>query len=110
MADPIFDGKKWVAKKDPDDIGWYKFGLARDLTDRNTTPRAENPLVAICDGVELVAHPSGGPNLLFVGTDAHAFLGGLDLTSGADNFCTIRTTCANGEQFDRTMWFVREDH
>lgn len=110
MANPTFANGKWTVKKDPDDIRWYKFGLANDLTDSNTTPRAENPLVAICEGVALVAHPNGGPNLHMSGTDAYAYLGGLDLGNGAENFCTIRLTCENGEQIDRTMWFVREDH
>ena len=110
MADPYLLNNKWMVPKDPDDIRWYKFGFAKDLTDSSTTPRASNPLLAICAGVALVTHPGGGPNLYMSGTDAYAYLGGLDVGSNAQNFCTVRLTCANGEQIDRTMWFIREDH
>lgn len=110
MANPTFKSGKWLVPKDPDDIRYYKFGFAQDLADSNTTPRDENPLLAIIAGVDLVAHPDGLPNLFMVGTDALAYLGGFDLSANAENFCTVRMTCANGEQIDRTMWFVREDH
>jgi hypothetical protein len=96
--------------KDPDDIRWYKFGFAKDLADSGTTPHATRALAPICAGVSLATHPDGLPNLKVVGTDVCVYLGGLDLASGAANFCTIRLFCANGEQIDRTMWFVREDH
>lgn len=110
MADPTFVGGKWICLKDPDDIRYYKFGFAKDLTDSGTTPHVTRVPVAICSGVSLATHPDGLPNLKVQGTDVIAFLGGLDLTQSAQNFCTIRLPCANGEQIDRTIWFVREDH
>jgi hypothetical protein len=111
MADPTFVAGKWLVLKDPDDIRYYKFGFAKDLTDSSTTPHATRPPTAILAGVALATHPDALPNLFVQGTDVYAFLGGMDVTTtSALNFCTIRLPCANGEQIDRTMWFVREDH
>lgn len=110
MSDPTFSNGKWLVPKDPDDIRWYKFGFAKDLSDSATTPHATRQPVALTAGVALATHPDGLPNLKVVGTDVYAFLGGLDLAAGASNFCTIRLPTASGEQIDRTMWFVREDH
>jgi hypothetical protein len=110
MADPTFVGGKWLCLKDPDDIRYYKFGFAKDLTDSGTTIHATRVPVAICSGVSLATHPDGLPNLTAQGTDVIAYLGGMDLTGVVQNFCTIRVSCANGEQIDRTIWFIREDH
>jgi len=110
MGDPAFANGKWTVPKDPDDIRFYKFGFAKDLTDSGTTPHATRQPTAICAGVSLATHPDGVSNLRVVGTDVIVYLGGLDLTAGAANFCTVRLPCANGEQIDRTMWFAREDH
>lgn len=101
MSDPTFVAGKWLVPKDPDDIRFYKFGFAADLTDAGTTGVTATPIVA---GVTVALAP------VIVGTDVIIKLGGLDTTVNALNFCTIRLTCANGEQIDRTMWFVREDH
>jgi hypothetical protein len=110
MSDPTIKDGRWTVPKDPDDIRFYKFGFAKALTDSNTTPHATRPPIAICAGVSLAVHPDGLSNLFVSGTDVVAYLGGLDLTANAANFCTIRLQCANGEQIDGTMWFVREDH
>jgi hypothetical protein len=110
MSDPTFANGKWAVPKDPDDIRWYKFGFAKDLADSNTTPHPSRPPIPICAGVSLAVHPDGVPNVVVSGTDVLAYLGGFDLDQPDKNFCTIRLPCANGEQIDRTMWFVREDH
>lgn len=101
MANPTFKSGKWICPKDPDDKRNYKFGLAQDLGDSGTTLSTVTAIVA---GVTVLTPP------VIQGTDVIIKLGGLDLTSNAENFCTIRAICANGEQLDRTMWFVREDH
>jgi hypothetical protein len=110
MADPTYANGKWTVPKDPDDIRFYKFGFAKDLTDSQTSPHPTKPPIAICGGVSLATHPDGISNLRVSGTDVIAYLGGLDLANNAANFCTVRLYCANGEQIDRTIWFVREDH
>jgi hypothetical protein len=101
MANPTFVNGKWIVLKDPDDIRFYKFGFANDLADSGTTAASA---IAIVAGVTVAVAP------VISGTDVIVKLAGLDLAAGAANFCTIRLTCANGEQIDRTMWFVREDH
>lgn len=101
MADPYFKNGKWYAPKDPDDKRWYKFGFAKDLSDSGTTL---STVTAIIAGVTVITPPA------IQGTDVVVKLSGLDLTANAENFCTIRAVCANGEQIDRTMHFVREDH
>ena len=101
MENASFKLGKWVMPKDPDDERLYKFGLAKDLTDSGTTITTVTAIVA---GVIVLTPPA------IQGTDVIVKLGGLDLTLDAENFCTIRVTCANGEQLDRTMHFVREDH
>jgi hypothetical protein len=101
MTNPTFTNGKWIVPKDPDDIRYYKFGFAADLTDSSTTAVSATAVVA---GVTVAVAP------VVVSTDVIVKLGGLDTTDGALNFCTIRLVCANTEQIDRTMWFVREDH
>lgn len=108
MADPTYVNGKWLVLKDPDDIRWYKFGFAKDLTDSATTPHATTMPTAILSGLTLDTAPNSGP--IVSGTDVLVRLAGMDVTANALNFCTIRLPCANGEQIDRTMWFVREDH
>ncbi|HEX5126506.1 MAG TPA: hypothetical protein VFW00_07175 [Rhodocyclaceae bacterium] len=107
MADPTLVNGKWLVPKDPDDKRWYKFGFAKDLTDSGTTAAS---VTAILSGVTLGTVTDGQPNPRISGTDVLVFLSGLDVTDGALNFCTARLVCANGEQIDRTMWYVREDH
>jgi hypothetical protein len=106
MSNPTLVGGKWIVYKDPDDIRYYKYGFAQDLTDSGTTAASA---VAILSGVTL-ATDNTGANPRIVGTDVIVKLSGLDISANPTNFCTIRLTCANGEQIDRTMWFVREDH
>jgi hypothetical protein len=107
MADPTLVAGKWLVLKDPDDIRWYKFGMARDLTDSGTTAVSATALVT---GVTLAAVSDGLPNPRIIGTDVYVKLGGLDLTNNALNFCTVRLVTVSGEQIDRTQWYVREDH
>jgi hypothetical protein len=101
MSDPIFVAGKWLVLKDPDDIRFYKFDFTNDLTDSGTTAASASAIVA---GVTVAVAP------VIYGSVIVVKLAALDTAIGALNFCTIRLTCANGEQIDRTMWFVREDH
>lgn len=102
-------GGKYTAKKDPDDIRLYQLGFAEDLAQSNTTLAS---VVALIAGVAVAPiPPSGSAVPMIAGTDVLVMVSGMDVTTtSAANFCTIRATCANGEQIDRTIWFVREDH
>lgn len=128
MADPTFDGDKWIVPKDPDNKRYFKFGFAKALTDAGTTPHASRPPIIVTSGATvgsgtangapdgsgicLAIHPDAQPNVQVVGTDVIVFLGGLDVrvtVPPVSNFCTVRLNCANGEDIDSTMWFVRKD-
>lgn len=99
---------KYTAAKDPDDVRLYQLGFADDLTQSGTTLAS---VIAIVAGVVVAPIPPSSQAVPQIsGTDVLVMLGGLDITANASNFCTIRATCANGEQIDRTVWFVREDH
>lgn len=108
MSEPALVAGKWRVPKDPDDKRLYKFGFAKDLTDSATTAVSA---VALVGGVVVEPIPPSSQAVpLVAGTDVLVMLSGLDVTANALNFCTIRLTCANGEQIDRSLWFDREDH
>lgn len=100
-TEPYFEDGKWWIDKDPNDKRFYTYNIAKDLTDSATTAAS---VTAIVEGVEVLVEPE------IVGSTVKVKLGGLDLTDGAENFCTIRTVCANTEEFDRTIWFKRQEN
>lgn len=86
---------KWVLEKDPNDKLYYAANIAADLANSSTTAVSVEAVVA---GVELLEGPDIQGNVIVVK------LGGMG-TGITDSFCTFRVTCANGEQFDRTIYF-----
>lgn len=95
------DGK-WYIDKDPEDKRYYVADVTNDLTDSDTTATSVECVVA---GVTVLEGPSIQAGKIVVK------LGGLDTaSSGAVNYCTFRVTCANSEQFDRTIYFNRVDN
>lgn len=98
---PYQKGNQWWIDKDPDDQRFYSADVTNDLTDMNTTIQSVNTIVS---GVTVLQAAT------FQGSVITVKLGGLDVSAGGQNFCTFRVTCVNGEQFDRTIWFARDDH
>ena len=98
---PFFEDGKWQIYKDPDDKLFYAYDVEVELTNSATAIASIAPVV---EGVEVLTAP------VFDGPIAVIRLGGLDVTAGADNFCTLRFTCANTEQFDKTIWFVKREN
>lgn len=92
---------KWFIDKDPEDKRYYVADVSRDLTDSNTTATSVECVVA---GVSVIEGPQIQGGLIVVK------LGGLDTAPNAVNYCTFRVTCANSEQFDRTIYFARVDN
>jgi hypothetical protein len=95
---PYEQNGRWYIDKDANDIRWYVANVTKDLTDSATTAASFQALVT---GVALVEQqapqgPSGG--LLAVK------LSGMG-SPEVESKCVFRVTCANGEQFDRTIWF-----
>lgn len=99
--EPYFRDGKWWVDKDPDEMSFYVANITKELADRGTTAAS---VVAVAQGVEILVQPVIQGNFVVIK------LGGLDVSQNAVNFWTARVTCANGERFDRTMWFNRVDN
>lgn len=95
---PYLKSGKWFVDKDPDDELYYVANVTADLTDSATTAVS---FETIATGVTVIeaAAPQGN-------------LGGLLAVKvgGGPGSLTFRVTCANTEQFDRTINFATEDH
>jgi hypothetical protein len=87
--------------KDPDDQRRYKIDVSGDLTEMATTAAS---VIAIVAGVSILEAATVNGSVMIVK------LGGLDVSTNPVNYCTFRITCANGEVFDRTIWFIKVDN
>ena len=95
---PFYQAGKWTIAKHPLDEFYCVADVKIDLTESDTGAMTVS---AIVKGVTLLEQPVIQGNLIPVK------LGGLDTAAGALNYCTLRITCENGEQFDRTIYFVK---
>lgn len=93
---PSYQGGKWWSDKHPLDERYWVADMTVDLAEAGSPAVSVEAIVA---GVTVLEQP------VIQGALIPIKLGGLDLTAGAANYCTFRVTCANGEQFDRTIWF-----
>lgn len=93
---PSCQSGKWWSDKHPLDERYWVADMSVDLAEAGSPAVSVEPIVA---GVTVLEQP------VIQGALIPIKLGGLDLTTGAANYCTFRVTCANGEQFDRTIWF-----
>ena len=96
---PYFEAGKWWSEKHPLDERYWVADITIDLAERKTTATS---VVAIVAGVVVLEQPVIQGKLIPVK------LGGFNAATGAANFCTFRITCANGERFDRTIWFKQQ--
>lgn len=101
MSVPLLINGRWTCFKDPDDQRFYKADVTNDLTDMATTAASVTTVVA---GVSILTAATISGSTMIVK------LGGLDVSNNPVNYCTFRITCANGEVFDRTIWFIRVDN
>lgn len=102
INEPYFKNGKWWIDKDPDDKLFYKADVEVQLESSGTTAVTVETIVA---GVA-VLQPA-----VVQGTAMVVMLGGLDVSEDEPaNFCTFRITCANTEQFDKTIWFKRKEN
>lgn len=95
---PFYQDGKWTIAKHALDEFYCVGDIGIDLTESDTGALT---VEAIVQGVTLLEQPVVQGHLIPVR------LGDLDVADGALNFCTLRVTCENGEQFDRTIWFVK---
>ena len=96
---PYLEGGKWWSEKHPLDERYWVANITIDLAERGTTAKTVEAIVA---GVTVLQDPVIQGKLIPVK------LGGFNAATGAVNFCTFRVTCANGERFDRTIWFKQQ--
>jgi lysophospholipase L1-like esterase len=93
---PFLEAGRWWSEKHPLDERYWVADITIDLDERATTAKSVERIVA---GVTVLEEPVIQGKLIPVK------LGGFNAATGAINYCTFRVTCANGERFDRTIWF-----
>jgi len=96
---PYLEAGKWWSEKHPLDERYWVANITIDLAERGTTAVSVEAIVA---GVTVLQQPVIQGKLIPVK------LGGFNAATNAVNFCTFRVTCANGERFDRTIWFKQQ--
>ena len=96
---PYLEAGRWWSEKHPLDERYWVANITIDLVERGTTAVLVEAIVA---GVTVLQQPVIQGKLIPVK------LGGFNAATGAVNFCTFRITCANGERFDRTIWFKQQ--
>jgi len=93
---PFLEAGRWWSEKHPLDERYWVADITIDLDERATSATSVERIVA---GVTVLEEPVIQGKLIPVK------LGGFNAATGAINYCTFRVTCANGERFDRTIWF-----
>lgn len=96
---PYLEAGRWWCEKHPLDERYWVANITVDLDGRKTTAVSVEVIAA---GVTVLQQPVIQGKLIPVK------LGGFNAATGAANFCTFRVTCANGERFDRTIWFKQQ--
>jgi lysophospholipase L1-like esterase len=96
---PYLEAGRWWSDKHPLDERYWVADITIDLAERGTTAVEVEAIVA---GVTVVQQPVIQGKLIPVK------LGGFNAATNAVNFCTFRIKCANGERFDRTIWFKQQ--
>lgn len=97
---PYLVGDKNTIDKDPEDQLWYVANVIAQLTDSATTAVS---FEVILQGVTLMEKGAPQGNLSGLLPVKLEGMGALN----TESFCTFRVTCANGERFDRTIYFNR---
>jgi lysophospholipase L1-like esterase len=96
---PYLEAGKWWSEKHPLDERYWVADITIDLAERGTTAVTVEAIVA---GVTVLQDPVIQGKLIPVK------LGGFNAATGAVNFCTFRVRCADGQRFDRTIWFKQQ--
>lgn len=96
---PYLEAGRWWCEKHPLDERYWVADITVDLAERGTTAATVEAIVA---GVTVLQDPVIQGKLIPVK------LGGFNAATGAVNFCTFRVRCADGQRFDRTIWFKQQ--
>lgn len=101
--EPYVKDGRWYIDKDPEDKRYYVANVTQQLADSATTAAS---FEAIPQGVTLLE--KGAPQGELGGL-LPVKIGGMG-PEGTESYCLFRVTCANGEQFDRTIHFNEVDN
>jgi hypothetical protein len=93
---PYWKNSRWTVDKVAADKLFYVGDISRDLADSGTTAAS---VTAIAVGATVLVAPVLQGNLIVIK------IGQLDTSVNAVNYVTLRVVCADGEQFDRTIYF-----
>lgn len=98
-TEPKLTNGKWTLQVDPDDEVYYVWDVTQWLID-NATTASSFELVPVGVTVLLKGSPQGDRSGLLPAK--------LKLTEGAtgERYCTARVTTADGQKFDKTMYFT----
>jgi hypothetical protein len=100
---PYLKNGKWFVDSDPDDKLYYVGDVTNALVDGGTSAVSFEPIVEGGTLLEKGSPQGDRGGLLPVKLTG---MGGAD----TESFCTFRVTCANTEQFDRTIYFKKVDN
>lgn len=95
---PYLDGDKWTLDVDPDDQVFYVYNVTQWLTD-NSTSAVSFTLIPTGVSVMSQSAPQGDRGGLLAAK--------LQIATGFSGTpsCTARIVTADGQQFDKTMYF-----
>ena len=101
--EPYEKDGRWYIDKDPDDKLYYVANVTAQLVDSATEAVS---FEALPEGVQVLEklEPQGERGGLLP-----VKLAGFG-ADDAESYCIFRVTCANTEQFDRTIYFNRVDN
>lgn len=102
------DGKWWMSV-DPDDKNYVVWNVANDMTDRGTIGASAASVTLMLNGVTVIEGPTLQDGVAVQKSLVVAKITIDPAYVGAPS-ATARITCANTEQFDRTIHFKLEDH
>lgn len=100
---PYQQNGQWWIDVDPDDHNYVVANVANDLTDRATTATS---VQCVLSGVTVLSGPQVQGSLMI----AMVTIDQTTLPSPSTYYCTFRVACANGERFDRTIYFNLVQH
>jgi hypothetical protein len=93
---PYYRNGHWTVDKVAADKLYYVGDISLELAASGTTAAS---VTATAVGATVLVAPSLQGNLIVIK------VGQLDTSANAVNYVTLRVVCANGEQFDRTIYF-----
>lgn len=97
------NGSRWTMDVDADDEVNYVGNVTKWLTDNGTTAASFVPVVR--NVTVLLQGPPQGPSNGLLPVKLK-----VNFTDTGETYCTFRVTTADGQRFDRTVWFKKVEN